>query len=92
MENYIAMDDNKLQALSQLGDRRAEEQLVMRYSRVVRMCARPFFLAGGDAEDLMQEGMMGLLSAVREFNSSLNISFKTYAESCIKNQIGRAHV
>lgn len=47
----------------------AEETLVLRYSRLVRVCARPFFLAGGDSEDLIQEGMLGLLSAIREFRS-----------------------
>ncbi len=48
-----------------LRDRVAEERLVMRYNRLVRMCARPYFLAGGDSEDLIQEGMVGLLAAIR---------------------------
>ena len=52
-----------LQAAS--GDRIAEEALVMRYTRLVRICARPYFLAGGDSEDLIQEGMVGLLRAIR---------------------------
>ena len=54
-----------LQAAS--GDRIAEETLVMRYNRLVRICARPYFLAGGDSEDLIQEGMVGLLNAIREY-------------------------
>lgn len=69
------------------GDRIAEESLVMRYNRLVRICARPFFLAGGDSEDLIQEGMVGLLAAVREFNPGKQVSFRTFAETCIRNRI-----
>lgn len=69
------------------GDRLAEENLVMRYNRLVRVCARPFFLAGGDSEDLIQEGMLGLLSAVRSFQAERAASFRTYAEICIKSRL-----
>lgn len=74
-----------LQAAS--GDCIAEELLVMRYNRLVRICARPYFLAGGDSEDLIQEGMVGLLSAIRVFDPNREASFHTYAEACIKNRI-----
>lgn len=70
-----------------VGDRFAEETLVMRYNRLVRICARPFFLAGGDSEDLIQEGMVGLLAAIREFSSDRQTPFRTYAEICIRNRI-----
>ena len=69
------------------GDRIAEEELVMRYNRLVRVCARPFFLAGGDSEDLIQEGMLGLLSAIRSFRTEKAASFRTYAEVCIKSRL-----
>ena len=69
------------------GDRVAEEMLVMRYNRLVRICARPYFLAGGDSEDLIQEGMLGLLSAIREFLPEKGSTFRTYAETCIRNRI-----
>ena len=49
------------------GSREAEEALVRRYSGLVRSCARPLFLAGGDSEDLIQEGMLGLFKAVRDY-------------------------
>ena len=62
-----SITDETLCARAASGDRAAEETLVLRYSRLVRVCARPFFLAGGDSEDLIQEGMLGLLSAIREF-------------------------
>lgn len=74
-----------LQAAS--GDRIAEEALVMRYHRLVRICARPYFLAGGDSEDLIQEGMVGLLAAIREYDSGKAASFRTFAEVCIKNRL-----
>ena len=74
-----------LQAAS--GDRIAEETLVMRYNRLVRICARPYFLAGGDSEDLIQEGMVGLLNAIREYVPQKGTAFRTYAEICIRNRI-----
>ncbi|MEG1720275.1 MAG: sigma factor, partial [Pseudoflavonifractor sp.] len=57
------------------GNSIAEEQLVMRYHRLVRICARPYFLAGGDSEDLIQEGMLGLLSAIRVYDPGRDASF-----------------
>jgi RNA polymerase sporulation-specific sigma factor len=79
--------DTELQKLAASGDSAAEEQLAARYSRLVRICARPYFLAGGDSEDLTQEGMLGLLSAIRQYDESLGASFKTFAEHCIRNRI-----
>ena len=69
------------------GDRIAEEMLAMRYTRLVRVCARPYFLAGGDSEDLIQEGMVGLLFAIREYRSDRGVSFRTFAETCIRNRL-----
>ena len=69
------------------GSREAEEALVTRYNRLVRTCARPFFLVGGDSEDLTQEGMVGLLKAVREYDASKEASFRTFAEICIRNRL-----
>ena len=69
------------------GDSDAEERLIQRYSVLVRILARQYFLAGGDREDLMQEGMLGLLSAVRHFNPERDASFKTYAELCVRNRL-----
>jgi RNA polymerase sporulation-specific sigma factor len=85
--DYTNLSDDILQMKAASGDRDAEEQLSMRYSRLVRICARPFFLAGGDSEDLIQEGMFGLLSAIREYDPAINTTFKSYAEICIKRRI-----
>ena len=58
------LPDEALCRLIREQDRPAEEVLAARYHRVVRSCARPYFLAGGDSEDLMQEGMFGLIKAI----------------------------
>ena len=69
------------------GSREAEEALVRRYSGLVRSCARPLFLAGGDSEDLIQEGMFGLIRAIREYDGAKAASFRTFAEVCIRNRL-----
>ncbi len=69
------------------GSREAEEELVRRYYGLVRSCARPLFLAGGDSEDLIQEGMLGLIRAIREYDSAKAASFRTFAEVCIRNRL-----
>ena len=79
--------DEELALLARDGDREAEELLVARYHRLVRTCARPYFLAGGDSEDLTQEGMLGLLTAIREYDPGEETSFRTYAEVCIHRRI-----
>ena len=79
--------DNELIQKARQGDLSAEEELAKRYIKSVRICARPYFLAGGDSEDLIQEGMLGLLSAIRKYDCSGTASFKTYAEQCIQNRI-----
>lgn len=79
--------DEALCAQVASGDRIAEEMLAMRYTRLVRVCARPYFLAGGDSEDLIQEGMVGLLSAIREYRPDRGVSFRTFAETCIRNRL-----
>ena len=81
------MTDEALCRLAASGDRRAEETLVSRYTRLVRSCARPYFLAGGDSEDLTQEGMLGLIKAVREFQADKDTSFRTFAEICIRSRL-----
>ncbi|MFB0920888.1 MAG: sigma-70 family RNA polymerase sigma factor [Oscillospiraceae bacterium] len=87
MEKYSNLSDNELLSMTESGDKIAEEQLALRYARLVKICSRPFFLVGGDGEDLIQEGMLGLISAIREFDLSMNTAFKTYAEICVKRRI-----
>ena len=87
MKQFSHLDDASLQTLAAKGDAQAEEALIGRFSNLVRRCARPLFLAGGDGEDLTQEGMMGLLSALRTYRPELGASFQTYAETCIRRRL-----
>ena len=84
---YAANSDEELCAMTAAGDREAEEALVKRYNRLVRQITRPYFLTGGDSDDLIQEGMLGLMKAVREFDCSKEASFRTFAEVCIRNRV-----
>lgn len=79
--------DIELLTQARNGDVSAEEALAKRYGKLVRICARQFFLAGGDGEDLIQEGMLGLLNAIRRYDPNGEASFKTYAEHCIRNRL-----
>ena len=87
MMDISQLSDAELLSRVAAGDAAAEEALAERYSRLVRICARPLFLAGGDSEDLIQEGMLGLLSAIRQYDPASNVPFKAYAEVCISNRI-----
>lgn len=84
------LTDEELCCKAASGDRVAEEVLVMRYMRLARACARPYFLAGGDSEDLLQEAMVGLLKAIREYDDARDVTFRTFAEVCVKNRIRSA--
>lgn len=79
--------DESLCRLAQQGDRTAEEQLVVRYFGLVKACARPYFLAGGDGEDLIQEGMLGLLKAVRAYEAERGVPFEAFARMCVTRRV-----
>lgn len=85
--NLNSLSDEELCIRAADGLSGAEEELVHRYGRLVRIFARPLFLAGGDSEDLIQEGMLGLLAAIRSFDPGKSASFRTYAETCIRNKL-----
>ncbi len=87
MRDLMDLQDIELQRMAASGDRAAEELLAGRYMQLVRVCARPLFLAGGDSEDLSQEGMFGLLSAIREFDPAQGVSFRSFAEHCIRMRL-----
>ena len=86
-EGILSRSDEALCALAADGSREAEELLVTRYAGLVRACARPLFLVGGDGEDLIQEGMFGLIQAIREYHAGKAASFRTFAEVCIRNRL-----
>ncbi len=74
-------------ALAKQGDRNAYDRLVRRYHGFVRLKASSYFLAGGDADDLIQEGLVGLYKAIRDFRTDRESSFRNFAELCITRQI-----
>jgi len=69
------------------GDDRAREQLIQRYTGFVRMKASSYFIAGGEPEDLVQEGLIGLCKAMRDFRADKETSFRSFAELCVTRQI-----
>ena len=68
------------------GDKSAEEQLLNKYSPLAKAIAARFFLSGGETEDLVQEGMVGLYSAIYSFDKG-SASFSTYAYACVRNAV-----
>jgi len=69
------------------GSAAAMDQLMRRYTSFVRLKASSYFLAGGDSEDLIQEGLVGLYKAVRDFRPDKETSFRSFAELCVTRQI-----
>lgn len=84
------MTDEEISLKAQQGDDSAVNELLSKYKSLVNKIARSYFLTGGDMEDIVQEGMIGLYKAVKHFNTLKNASFKTYASTCIKHQIQTA--
>jgi len=81
-----ALKDNDLIELAHAGMADAEQVLIKRYMYVVKVQARKLFLAGGDYEDLIQEGMFGLMNAVREYNTEKKVPFAAFAAVCVRNR------
>ena len=79
--------DEQLVALAREGDEQALEALLTRYRHYARAKARSYFLAGADREDIVQEGMIGLYKAIRDFEPEHNTAFRAFAELCITRQI-----
>jgi RNA polymerase sporulation-specific sigma factor len=84
----IQQTDEQLVIKAQNGDKQAEETLLLRYRNLVRYCARKFFLVGGETEDLIQEGMMGLFQAVSAYKEKDGgARFKNFAYLCVSRRI-----
>jgi RNA polymerase sporulation-specific sigma factor len=83
----VQVEDSYLLALAKQGNPDAYERLVRRYYSFVRLKASSYFLMGGDSEDLIQEGLVGLYKAIRDFRSDRESSFRNFAELCITRQI-----
>jgi RNA polymerase sigma-H factor len=81
------LEDLQLVVRSRNGDSGALDVLIRRYTGFVRLKASSYFLAGGDSEDLVQEGLIGLYKAVRDFRPDKETSFRSFAELCVTRQI-----
>ncbi len=84
---YSGQKDEELVKLVQQGDKRAQEHLLNKYKPLVKTRARTYFLIGADTEDIIQEGMIGLYKAMRDFQKNKNASFRAFAELCINRQM-----
>ncbi|KSU89471.1 RNA polymerase factor sigma-70 [Bacillus sp. VT 712] len=87
MRNYEILEDMTLVELAHTGDDESLNHLINRYRNFVRAKARPYFLIGAEREDLIQEGMIGLYKAIRDFKEDKTSSFRSFAELCITRQI-----
>lgn len=86
-EDLGVLEDNELVERTQHGDERCLEVLLSRYRNFARSKARSYFLAGSEKEDVVQEGMIGLYKAIRDFDLSQDTPFRAFAELCISRQI-----
>jgi RNA polymerase sporulation-specific sigma factor len=81
------LDDHYLVALAKRGSADAYDRLIKRYRGFVRLKASSYFLLGGDSDDLIQEGTLGLYKAIRDYRTDRESSFRNFAELCITRQI-----
>jgi RNA polymerase sporulation-specific sigma factor len=81
------LEDLQLAMRARNGDGQALDALIRRYTGFVRLKASSYFLAGGDSDDLIQEGLIGLYKAVRDFRPDKETSFRSFAELCVTRQI-----
>ena len=86
-EKYESMTDEYLIALFRDGDQEAMEFLLDKYKEMVLRKARSMYILGGDSDDLIQEGMLGLFKAVRDYDCGRDASFRTFAQLCVTRQL-----
>ena len=85
--DFNKCSDETLIDIYRKGDEAAIEVLFERYKDIVRKKAKAMYLAGGDSDDLIQEGMIGLYKAVRDYDDTKEAAFKTFASMCINRQL-----
>ena len=86
-QDFDSMTDEQVVKLAQDADSRALEYLLNKYKNFVRTKARSYFLIGADHEDIVQEGMLGLYKAIRDYRAEKLSSFRAFAELCVTRQI-----
>lgn len=87
MSKYDRMTDEQLLCDYKNGNQEIMDYLMVKYKSMVRKKARAMYLLGGENEDLIQEGMIGLIKAVRDFDVSQKTSFSSFAELCVSRQM-----
>lgn len=87
MNEYESISDEVLVEKAQAGDVDAQEAIIARYKQMVKSKARLFFIVGADSEDVVQEGMIGMFKAIRDYRADRKASFRTFAALCISRQI-----
>ena len=87
MTGYKGFSDEEIVLLAKRGDEKALSEVFERYKLVVRIKAKSNYIAGGDPDDTIQEGMIGLFQAVRDYDEGKGASFNTFAQLCIDRQI-----
>ena len=87
MNKYDAVTDEQLISDFRNGNSEIMDYIMVKYKSMVRKKARAMYLIGGENEDLIQEGMIGLIKAVRDYNPSQKASFASFAELCVSRQM-----
>lgn len=86
-DDFVSMTDDEVVKLAKADNLQALEYLLEKYKNFVKSRSRPYFLIGADREDLIQEGMIGLYKAIRDYDTEKFSNFKAFAEMCITRQI-----
>ena len=86
-DRFEKLTDEELDALAIQGDKDAEEALLLRYKSMVSARARTYFMLGGDSYDITQEGMIGLMSAIRKYDPKGGAAFSSFARTCVDSRI-----
>ena len=81
------LTDEQLVKMAQEGSKTAEEMLIEKYKGIAKGKAKVYYIVGAEAEDVVQEGMIGLFKAIRNYDPDREASFKTYADTCVNSQI-----
>lgn len=87
LDSFEFLEDEYVVSLARNGDQEALEYLISKYKKFVRVKSRSYFLIGADREDIIQEGMIGLYKAIRDFRAEKLSSFRAFAELCVTRQI-----
>ena len=87
MNNLHILTDEQLVKMAQEGSETAEELLIEKYKSIAKSKAKAYYITGADNEDVVQEGMIGIFKAIRSYDATKEAAFKTYADTCINNQI-----